>query len=89
MDSIKPLRKEGILSRKTGDEWILYDQGKKSVHIINSTAEFVWSLCDGSNSLSYIAKQMHDTFQISEDHDVIKDLDQIIKTFFDLGILET
>jgi len=88
MDSMKPLKKDGVLARKTGDEWVLYDSEDKSVHVLNSTAEFVWQLCDGSHTLSDIAKKMHDAFLVPEGTDVEKALDKIIKNFSDLGILK-
>lgn len=89
MDSMKPKKKDGVLVRKTVDEWALYDSEEKSVHFVNATAEFVWRLCDGSHTLSDIAKKMRDTFQVPEGTDVEKALDKIIKTFSDLGILKT
>jgi hypothetical protein len=89
MDLTKPVKKEGILSRKTGDEWVLYDTEKKSVHIVNSTAEFVWSLCDGTHTLKDIADRMRDTFNVPEGADLEKSVDEIIRNFSDLGIMET
>ena len=89
MDSMKPLKKDGVLASKTLDEWVLYDSEEKSVHFVNATAEFVWRLCDGSHTLSDIAEKMRDEFQVPEGTDVEKALDKIIKTFSDLGILKT
>lgn len=89
MDSMKPLKKDGVLARKTGDEWVLYDSNEKSVHVVNTTAEFVWRFCDGTNTLSDLAKKMYDEFIIPEAADVELALRKIIKNFNDLGILET
>lgn len=89
MDTKKPLKKDGVLERQTGDEWVLYDSDDKSVHVVNATAEFVWRLCDGSHTLGDIAKKMNDAFLVPEGTDVEKALDKIITTFSDLGILKT
>lgn len=51
MNIDRPQRREGLLSQQLGDEWMLYDEKNGSVHIINSVAEFVWRLCDGSRNL--------------------------------------
>jgi len=59
-----PLRKDGILSRKLGDEWMLYDPAAGAVHIINGTAEFVWNLCDGQHDLDDIAGQLRGAYQV-------------------------
>ncbi len=87
MDSIKPLRKKGILSHRVGDEWILYDTERGAVHVINSTAEFVWRLCDGSRTLSDIEEYVRDTVHIPQGDTVRKNLDDIIQIFAHLGIL--
>ena len=87
MDSAKLLQKKRIQSRKVGDEWILYDPENESVHVINSTAEFVWRLCDGSNTLGDIEKQMHESFQVPEGSDVKKALHEIVQRFTKLGLL--
>ena len=89
MDAMKPLKKDGVLARKTGDEWVLYNSEDKSIHVINATAEFVWRLCDGSHTCNDIAQQMHDTFHVPEGTDVGKALDAIIKNFSDLGMLKS
>ena len=87
MELTKPIQKKGIQSRKVGDEWILYDSENETVHVINSTAEFVWSLCDGSNTLGDIERQLHDSFQVPEGTDVKKALDEIIQIFTKLGVI--
>jgi hypothetical protein len=87
MDTKKPLRKDGILTRRIGDEWMLYDSEKGDIHVINSTAEFVWRSCDGSRSISEIQRQVKETFDVPNGIDIIKDIDGIIEKFYDLGVL--
>lgn len=87
MDSVKPLRKEGILSRQLGDETVLYDSENGDVHIINTMAEFVWNLCDGSHSLDDIELRIRETSEVPEGTPVREDLDKIIQSFSNLGVL--
>jgi hypothetical protein len=89
MAIIKPMKKEGILSRKTGDEWVLYDTDEKSVHIVNDTAEFIWNLCDGTHTLKDIVERMRDTFDVPDGTDLEKSVNEIISNFSDLGIVKT
>lgn len=84
----KPLRKDGIFTRKTGKEWMLYDSKNESIHIINSTAEFVWRLSDGSRSIDEIKQELMNTYQISEGIDIGKDVDSIIEKFHELKVLQ-
>jgi len=85
--SIKgPLRKEGILSRKLGDEWILYDTEKGSIHIINTMAEFVWKMCDGSHTLDEMEKRIEDAYYAPEGATLKRDLENIIQSFANMGL---
>jgi hypothetical protein len=87
MDREKPLRKDGILSRQLGDEWLLYDEANSSVHVINSVAEFVWRMCDGSRTLSDIENEIQRTFAVSPAASVRQDLEGIIQKFADIGVI--
>ena len=87
MDSKKPLRKDGILSQQVGDEWLLYDSEEGSVQIVNSVAEFVWRMCDGSHNLNEIEQQVKSDFSVPNNVNLRKDLEKIIQNFADIGIL--
>jgi len=83
-----PLRKDGILSRKVGDEWLLYDSATSTLHVINRTAQFVWDMCDGSHTVEDIARALPHAFETPEGTDVKKDVEEIIQSFVDKGIVE-
>lgn len=89
MDTRKLLRKSDIILQKIGDECMLYDPEKGSMHVINGTAEFVLNLCDGAHSLSEIERQMQEAYHISEENHTRKDLEAILNNFTDLGIIQT
>jgi hypothetical protein len=83
----KPSRKDGILSRQLGDEWLLYDETNGSVHVINSVAEFVWRMCDGSRTIANIEDEMQKTFDVPDGVNLGKDLEKIIQNFLDIGVI--
>ncbi|MEW6585575.1 MAG: PqqD family protein [Nitrospirota bacterium] len=87
MNVKKPVRKEGILSRQLGEEWILYDTRNGAVHVINAMAEFVWRKCDGTHDLAAIEQSIRDAYSVPDSRDVKKDLEQVIRQFADLGVL--
>lgn len=87
MNSKRPLQKDGVLSRKVGDEWVLYDSEKGSLHVINSMAEFVWRMCDGSNDLDKIEDHVRGAFLVPDKTNLRKDVEDIIRNFNNLGIL--
>ena len=88
MDTKIPLQKDGILSRQLGDEWLIYNTGEKSVHIINSMAEFVWRMCDGSHDLNDIEDNVRDAHLVPDGINLMKDVEGIIETFTNLGIID-
>ncbi len=81
-----PLRKEGILSKKLGDEWMLYDTEKGSIHVINTMAEFVWKMCDGSHTLDEMEKCIKDAYYVPEGATLKRDLENIIQSFANMGL---
>ena len=89
MDARKPLRKSDIISRKIGDECMLYDPATGSMHVINYTAEFVLNLCDGTKSLGEIEHLLCETHLVLKENRVREDLVAILQSFTDLGIIQT
>ena len=87
MNTSKPSRKEGILSRQLGDEWLLYDAANGSVHVINSMAEFVWKMCDGSRTFADMEEQIRNTFSVPDRVNLRKDLEGIIQKFSDIEVI--
>ncbi len=87
MNIDKPLRRESVLSRPLEDEWILYDTENGSVHIINTTAELIWSLCDGSHTLNDMIDRMRNAYEVPDETALKKDIEQILQSFFEKGIL--
>jgi methyltransferase-like protein len=87
MDTKRPLQKDGILSRKLDDEWLLYNTGEESIHVINSMAEFVWRMCDGTHDLDDIENRVRDAYLVSDETNLRQDVEEIIQNFEDLGIL--
>lgn len=89
MSTKGPLRREGILGRKLGDEWMLYDPENGVVHILNATAESVWELCDGKHGHDEIAKHLRDDYQVPDGVELKNDVGDIIKGFADKGLLQS
>lgn len=87
MDTERPLRKDSILSKQLGDEWLLYDSEKGSIHIVNSTGELIWRMCDGTHDLSRIEEHLREVYSVPADTDLRRNVEDIIRTFADIGIL--
>ena len=53
-----PQARVDCLTRKFGDEILVYDRERNVGHCLNSTAAAAWKLCDGKRSASELAKIM-------------------------------
>lgn len=88
MNTNKPLQKEGILCREIGNETMLYNPEAGNVHIINKTAAFIWNLCNGCRSPGEMADLLHDAYEVAEDTDLAGDVEEILNSLADLGVLD-
>ncbi len=51
-------RKNDIVTQDIKDEMMIYDLNTNKAFHLNQTSAFVWSACDGNNSVSQIAQQL-------------------------------
>ena len=49
-------RKSGLVVQEVPEEVLVYDLDRNKAHCLNMTAAMVWKSCDGSNSVSDIAR---------------------------------
>ena len=76
-----PSKREDIVFRKIGDETVLYNTETRLVHILNSTAERVWELCDGKHDIAEIKDGLRQEFVIEDEDPVHKDTESILTEF--------
>ena len=56
-NSQRPIaRKSGLVVQEVPDEVLVYDLESNKAHCLNQSAAMIWKSCDGSNSVSEIAK---------------------------------
>jgi hypothetical protein len=66
---------------------MLYDPEIDSIHIINAMAEFVWRMCDGCHSIEEMERQIADAYNVPAGANVRADVQSVIQSFADLGML--
>ncbi|MCF6158277.1 MAG: PqqD family protein [wastewater metagenome] len=88
MNTIKPVRKEGVFTQDIGREALLYGVRGKAFHVINSTARLIWELCDGEHTIEDMEQAVRENFLISKGHDVIGDIRRTLRFFSSKGLLE-
>jgi len=86
MEEIRPLKNSEIKERKMGNEIMLYDLNGKLIHVLNETATFIWSNCDGNQTVYDIAQKASEIFNIPVEA-TISDIEECIKNFEKLDII--
>jgi len=72
MKEPKPIaRTSEIVVLEVENETLVYDLRAGEAHCLNETAAFVWNSCDGSNSITDIAKLIENQYKISVDGDFV------------------
>ena len=84
----RPTRKPSVISRKIGEETVLYDQETRAIHVLNPTGILVWGLCDGLNGPEEIEQALRKEFRADEKASVLEDVRRILERFRDEGLLE-
>jgi Coenzyme PQQ synthesis protein D (PqqD) len=67
-----PKARVDCLSRKFGDEILVYDKQRNIGHCLNSTAAAAWKLCDGNRSTSELAGILTQQLSAPVDESVVQ-----------------
>ncbi len=84
--NVKPAKRKDLYVRTLDDEFVIYDAANRKIHKLNETSRHVWELCDGSHSLSDIAKSMTERFDVGYDQ-AGRDVIEIVGQFRTNGLL--
>src|SRR5690349_11842928 len=66
-----PRARLDCLSRRFGDEVLVYDLQRDVGHCLNSTAAAIWKLCDGNRSPSQITRTLSTQLSVRLDASVV------------------
>ncbi len=82
----KPRQVASITEYELDDDVVLYDARNDSAHVLNGTAAFVWSLCDGDHTPEQIADELGGVFKLSPGK-VLPDVQATLKQFSEAGLV--
>jgi Coenzyme PQQ synthesis protein D (PqqD) len=60
-DSIRPRADAAVLYREARTGCILYHPGTNEAHVLNLTAAYIWTCCDGATGVANIAVDLAST----------------------------
>jgi len=89
MNEAKFQQTPGLIRQDMGDELLLYDSERETIHTLNPTARLIWELCDGTHTIEDMEQAIRAHFAVSDGHDVSEDIQEILKTFATKGLLKS
>ena len=81
VNTVRPLRKPGILVKDIGGETLLYSAEQEAIHILNPVAKLIWELCDGEHTVEDMEQTIRAGFSVADERDVIRDIRQTLEIF--------
>ena len=88
MSDRKPRGRPDVLTRSTRRQRMLYDRSSNTFHELNETAEFIWGLCDGTNTIEKIEQKLREHFDVPGNADVRGDIQRTLSTLNKKGLLQ-
>ncbi len=79
--------KKEIVEQEAGDDLVLYDTERDSVHILNGTAKWVYRLHASGLSPEEIERSILEQCRPGEDRDVLADIRQCLEDLRGRGLL--
>lgn len=70
--TLKPeARREGLVTKEVDGELLIYDRESDRAHCLNVAAAAIWTRCDGSTSVSDIARAVSQTLRVRVDESMV------------------
>lgn len=82
-----PRKRADVLELDMGDGVILYDNESSLVHHLNPSAALMWHMCDGSGSISDLARDISEEYGL-ERRTIHGQVTTVIAEFDALGLVE-
>lgn len=82
----RPVRREGVWLRATGEENAVYDPATGGLHLLNETARAIWELCDGETTVEEMITAICELTGLHPDV-VTEDVQRTLAEFEQLGII--
>jgi coenzyme PQQ biosynthesis protein PqqD len=59
-----PTQRSDVRVRVVDGETVIFDRRRGLIHVLNSTAHFIWERCDGTATIADIAQQLATAFEV-------------------------
>ena len=85
-----PRARGDLFYQDVSDGGVLFDPGKERMVVLNASAAFVWTCCDGSHSIEQIARALADSLgdRAPDAGRLVEDVESSLRNFRSQGLLE-
>ena len=78
---------ENIEIENSGSEYIVFNKGSDSFHLLNYTSFLIFNFCDGSRSVEDIVEEICKEFEIENSSDIYEDVTQTLSLLQDKKLI--
>lgn len=82
-----PVKRPGLTENLSGGELFIYDDEGSELSVLNATALFIWSLCDGDHSQDQMEAILTDIFPDAPADQLSKDIATTLEAFREKRLL--
>lgn len=76
-----------LIPKEVGPDLMLYDPEADAVHILNSTARLIFSLCREGKTVDEIEKELQNHFAVEGNGSLTDDIRQCMEDFRNKGLV--
>ena len=78
---------DALVTRNVDEEVLIVDQERDKIHQLNLSAGFIWSQCDGNNSVEDIVTKTFEKFDLDKDQ-IRKDVNSTLENLIEKNLIE-
>jgi len=82
-----PTRRPGLKENLTGSELFIYDAAGEELSVLNASALFIWSLCDGAHDITRMGEILSEIYPGVLPGDLREDIDACLRSLQQKGLI--
>ena len=82
------IRRTDLTVHELDGEALVYDPESATTHRFNTTAQFIWRLCDGRHDAGQIAERLGETYEVSVES-ATEHVERMLREFREHQLVET
>jgi len=84
-DSV-PVRIDGFVARRLGDETLVLAESGEEVHLLDEVGTFIWERIDGARTMGEIVDAIASTYEV-QPGEAESDAEEFLRRLLDKGVI--